>query len=322
MRFFTLYITLDVLEYLEVLELLSIFNYFKVKVLKFGGTSVGSVESLLNVKQIVTSQSQPVIVVVSALGGVTNQLIEMTRLAQSGSNDYESILEQVAQRHRDVIAGVVPQPMQGQCNAIVEQFIANLRSFYGTLALNRELPAVEQQRLADAIVCHGEVMSSAIVSCMIEGAVPHFAPNFIKTRECDGSHALEAELTRQLIANEWPTVEGIHVVQGFIADDADEHFKTNLGRGGSDYTAALIAAALHAECLEIWTDVDGFYDKDPRKHTDAQLLPSMTYAQAQELCDAGAKVIYPPTLRPVAELSIPVWVKNTFNLTAPGTCIH
>ena len=293
-----------------------------MKVLKFGGTSVGSVESLRNVKDIVKGQTQPVIVVVSALGGVTNQLIEMTRLAQEGNDAYLPILEQVADRHRQVIAGVVPELLQAQCNAIVAQFIDNLRSFYGTLALNRDMAPEEQHLLADAIVCHGEVMSSAIVSCMIEGSVPHFSPNFIKTRTFEGVHQLEADLTRQLIQNEWREgVEGVHVVQGFIAGDVDAEVKTNLGRGGSDFTAALIAAALHAECLEIWTDVDGFYDKDPRKHEDARLLPQMTYQLAQELCDAGAKVIYPPTLRPVAELGIPVWVKNTFNPTAPGTVI-
>lgn len=269
------------------------------------------------------SQTQPVIVVVSALGGVTNQLIEMTRLAQDGSDAYLPILEQVAERHRQVIAGVVPEQLQAQCNAIVAQFIENLHSFYGTLALNHDMAPQERQLLADAIVCHGEVMSSAIVSCMIEGAVPHFSPNFIKTRTVDGTHQLEAELTRQLIQDEWGKgIDGVHVAQGFIAGDVEAEVKTNLGRGGSDFTAALIAAALHAECLEIWTDVDGFYDKDPRKHEDARLLPQMTYRQAQELCDAGAKVIYPPTLRPVAELGIPVWVKNTFNPTAPGTVIR
>lgn len=294
-----------------------------MKVLKFGGTSVGSVQSLSHVREIVMGQQEPVIVVVSALGGVTNQLIEMTAMAQAGDQGYGSMLQQVAQRHSDVIAGVVPDAMQAQCREIVEQFISNLQSFYDTLAINRELEQGEQRLLADAIVCHGEVMSSAIVACMIDGAVPHFAPNFIKTRVQDGTHVLEADLTRQLIIREWKrTVRGVHVVQGFIADDADGHFKTNLGRGGSDYTAALIAAALHASCLEIWTDVDGFYDKDPRKHDDARLLPEMTYAQAQQLCDAGAKVIYPPTLRPVAELGIPVWVKNTFNPTAAGTVIR
>lgn len=294
-----------------------------MKVLKFGGTSVGSVESLRNVKDIVQGQTQPVIVVVSALGGVTNQLIEMSRLAREGSDAYLPILGQVAERHCQVITGVVPEQLQAQCNAIVAQFIENLRSFYGTLAINRGMAPQEQQLLADAIVCHGEVMSSAIVSCMIEGAVPHFSPNFIKTRTIEGVYQLEADLTRRLIQDEWRDgVEGVHVVQGFIAGDVDAEVKTNLGRGGSDFTAALIAAALHAECLEIWTDVDGFYDKDPRKHEDARLLPEMTYQQAQELCDAGAKVIYPPTLRPVADLGIPVWVKNTFNPTSPGTIIH
>ncbi len=312
--------TLDRLDHLEFLDVY--FNDTGMKVLKFGGTSVGSVESLRNVKNIVQGQTQPVIVVMSALGGVTNQLIEMTRLAQEGSDAYSPILEQVADRHRRVIEGVVPAPLQPQCNTIVEQFIENLRSFYGTLALNRDMPAQEQQLLADAIVCHGEVMSSAIVSCMIEGAVPHFSPNFIKTCTCDGKHQLEANLTRKLIRLEWQEgVEGVHVVQGFIAGDVEAQVKTNLGRGGSDFTAALIAAALQAECLEIWTDVDGFYDKDPRKYQDAQLIPQMTYTEAQRLCDAGAKVIYPPTLRPVADLGIPVWVKNTFNPTAPGTVI-
>lgn len=294
-----------------------------MKVLKFGGTSVGSVESLRNVKDIVLRQTQPVIVVVSALGGVTNQLIEMTRLAQEGDDAYTPILDQLANRHRQVITSVVPAALQPQCNAIVEQFIENLRSFYGTLALNRDMPAQEQQLLADAIVCHGEIMSSAIVACMIDDAVPHFSPNFIKTRTIDGKYQLDDDLTRQLIQREWHDgVEGVHVVQGFIAGDVEAQVKTNLGRGGSDYTAALIAAALRAQCLEIWTDVDGFYDKDPRKHDDARLLQQMTYQQAQQLCDAGAKVIYPPTLRPVAELGIPVWVKNTFNPTAPGTVIR
>lgn len=293
-----------------------------MKVLKFGGTSVGSVESLHSVKEIVEGQTQPVIVVVSALGGVTNQLIDMTRLAREGSEDYAPILEQVAQRHQQVIAGVVPESMQVQCNAIVAQFIDNLRAFYMTLQVNNPMADDQAQLLADAIVCHGEIMSSAIVSCMIDGAVPHFSPNFIKTRTVDGQHQLEEDLTRSLIQKEWAAaVKGVHVAQGFIAGDVDADVKTNLGRGGSDFTAALIAAALHAECLEIWTDVDGFYDKDPRKHDDARLLPQMTYDEAQRLCDAGAKVIYPPTLRPVAQLGIPVWVKNTFNPTAPGTMI-
>ncbi|MBR6283978.1 MAG: aspartate kinase [Muribaculaceae bacterium] len=295
-----------------------------MKVLKFGGTSVGSIESLRHVKEIVESCPGQVMVVVSALGGVTNQLIEMTNMSIARDTHYEALLEQVRQRHLDVIAGVVPEPLQGQCNTIVEQFIdGNLRSFYSMLCLNTDLREADIMRIKDAIVAHGEIMSSAIVSCLIQDAEPHFSPNFIKTHLVDGRHILDADLTRQLIAKELGNCLAQRVVmQGFIADDADTGHKTNLGRGGSDYTAALVAAALDAESLEIWTDVDGFMTADPRTHPEATVIPEMTYAQAQQMCDAGAKVIYAPTLHPVAERHIPVWVKNTFNPSAPGTVIN
>ena len=294
-----------------------------MKVLKFGGTSVGSVESLRNVKQIVEACPGQVMVVVSALGGVTNQLIEMTRLALAHDEHYDDILEQMRQRHLDVIAGVVPTRLQGQCNAVVEQFIdGNLRSFYSMLCLSSGLTEREVERVGDAIVAHGEIMSSAIVTCLIDGAEPRFSPNFIKTRSTGSGHRLDAELTRRLIIKELGNTSAQRsVMQGFIAGDADSDDKTNLGRGGSDYTAALVAAALQAECLEIWTDVDGFMTADPRTHPEATVIPEMTYAQAQQMCDTGAKVIYAPTLRPVAERHIPVWVKNTFNPAAPGTVI-
>lgn len=294
-----------------------------MKVLKFGGTSVGSAASLQNVKKIVEACPGQVIVVVSALGGVTNQLLDMTNRALDQDSSYEAILEQVRQRHLDTIAQVVPEAMQQQCNAIVEQFIDGLTSFYSMLFINRDLPADYIGTLRDAIVAHGEIMSSAIVSCLIDGAEPHFAPNFIKTRTVDGEHALQAELTERLIAQELGSSTARCIVtQGFIAEDEQTGHKTNLGRGGSDFTAALIAAALHAESLEIWTDVDGFMTADPRTHHDATVIDTMTYEQAQAMCDAGAKVIYAPTLRPVARLHIPVWVKNTFNPGARGTLIH
>ncbi|MBR1881557.1 MAG: aspartate kinase [Muribaculaceae bacterium] len=294
-----------------------------MKVLKFGGTSVGTVESLLNVKAIVESQTGQVIVVVSALGGVTNQLIAMTELAGKGNHSYNGILAQVEQRHLDVIAGVVPQAMQPTCRKIVKQFTTNLQSFYDTLAANQQLPEEERDMLADAIVCHGEIMSSAIVTMMIGGAEPAFSPNFIKTRDAHGERMLDAPATERLIVEHLGHSDmAVRVIQGFIAADAESGIKTNLGRGGSDFTAALVAAALNADSLEIWTDVDGFYDKDPRTHADAQLLAEMTYGEAQRLCDAGAKVIYAPTLRPVAEKHIPVWVKNTFNPQVTGTVIR
>lgn len=293
-----------------------------MKVLKFGGTSVGTAESLTNVKQIVTACKGQVIVVVSALGGVTNQLIQMADLAEAHSNEWESILEQVKARHMSVIDAVVPEDRQAQCKTVIEGFISEgLYSYYAMLYANNQLPPAYKEQLRDAIVSHGEIMSSAIVASMIDGAVPHYAPNFIKTKDVDYERILD-NASFELITKEFAgRLEQVHVTQGFIAEDSTDGKKTNLGRGGSDFTAALIAAALDAEALEIWTDVDGFMTADPRTNPDATVIPQMTYAQAQEMCEAGAKVIYTPTLGPVAFKHIPVWVKNTFNPSAVGTVI-
>ena len=293
-----------------------------MKVLKFGGTSVGTAESLTNVKQIVTACKGQVIVVVSALGGVTNQLIQMADLAEAHSDEWESILEQVKARHMSVIDAVVPDDRQAQCKTVIEGFISEgLYSYYAMLYANNQLPPAYKEQLRDAIVSHGEIISSAIVTSMIDGAVPHYAPNFIKTKDVDYERILD-NASFELITKEFGgRLEQVHVTQGFIAEDSTDGKKTNLGRGGSDFTAALIAAALDAEALEIWTDVDGFMTADPRTNPDATVIPQMTYAQAQEMCEAGAKVIYTPTLGPVAFKHIPVWVKNTFNPSATGTVI-
>lgn len=293
-----------------------------MKVLKFGGTSVGTAESLTNVKQIVTACKGQVIVVVSALGGVTNQLIQMADLAEAHSDEWESILEQVKARHMSVIDAVVPEDRQAQCKTVIEGFISEgLYSYYAMLYANNQLPPAYKEQLRDAIVSHGEIMSSAIAASMIDGAVPHYAPNFIKTKDVDYERILD-NASFELITKEFGgRLEQVHVTQGFIAEDSTDGKKTNLGRGGSDFTAALIAAALDAEALEIWTDVDGFMTADPRTNPDATVIPQMTYAQAQEMCEAGAKVIYTPTLGPVAFKHIPVWVKNTFNPSATGTVI-
>ena len=293
-----------------------------MKVLKFGGTSVGTAESLTNVKQIVTACKGQVIVVVSALGGVTNQLIQMADLAEAHSDEWESILEKVKARHMSVIDAVVPEDRQAQCKTVIEGFISEgLYSYYAMLYANNQLPPAYKEQLRDAIVSHGEIMSSAIVTSMIDGAVPHYAPNFIKTKDVDYERILD-NASFELITKEFGgRLEQVHVTQGFIAEDSTDGKKTNLGRGGSDFTAALIAAALDAEALEIWTDVDGFMTADPRTNPDATVIPQMTYAQAQEMCEAGAKVIYTPTLGPVAFKHIPVWVKNTFNPSATGTVI-
>ena len=273
-----------------------------MKVIKFGGTSVGTVQSLHNVKAIIDECQQQVIVVVSALGGVTNQLIQMTELAKRHDASYETLLNALKQRHADVIAGVVPEERQQECLGVVNTFIdEGLASFYAMLYANEELAPDFVERVSDAIVSHGEIMSSAIVASMIDGAVPHFSPNFIKTMDTATERILDAETTERLIGEEFDgRTERVHVTQGFIAADVETGVKTNLGRGGSDFTAALIAAALNAECLEIWTDVDGFMTADPRTDPTAEVIPVMTYEQAQRMCDAGAKVIYAPTIAPVA----------------------
>lgn len=292
-----------------------------MKVLKFGGTSVGTTESLLKVREIVSSQEGRVVVVVSAMGGVTNALIKMTELAIAKDSVYEATLQEIRSRHAKVIAEVVPGDRKSECESFVMSLIdENLASLLAMLCLN-EIPADIEKNISKTILSFGETLSSAIVTMMLD-AEPHYAPNFIKTNWSEGNDVLNAGLTNQLIAEEFgKSSADIIVTQGFIARDSKNERDTNLGRGGSDFTAALIAAALKAESLEIWTDVDGFLTADPRIVPNAKLVERMTYSQAESLCIGGAKVVYFPTITPVAEHHIPTWVKNTFNQFAKGTLI-
>mgnify|MGYP002853231569 CR=1 FL=1 len=294
-----------------------------MKVLKFGGTSVGSVEGLNNIKQIVNDNADSLIVVVSALSGVTNTLVEMTRLAASHDAGYEAMLPALVKRHEDIINVVVPREGRLSCMRVVNTFVnESLSNSLGVLMANTELSDELYEAVSDAIVSHGEILSSAIVSLMLKNSKPHFAPAFIHTTDENGSRIVDWASTEKHVIKEFAgDMTRVHVVQGFIAADSQTGVKTTLGRGGSDYTAAILAAILQADSLEIWTDVDGFYDSDPRTNPDARLIERMTYEQAQRLCDNGAKVIYPPTIAPVAMRGIDVWVKNTFNPTAPGTLI-
>ena len=294
-----------------------------MKVMKFGGTSVGSVESLLNLRDIVNAESKPVIVVVSAMGGFTNQLLAMCEQAQQRDISCLDTLEEARKRHHDAVDGVVIPAMRDQVHATIDRFIdESLKPYYLALATNPHMPVDEIERVCDAIVAHGEILSSAIVTGMFEDGVPHLSLNYMRTRPDAGGRILDWEETERLVKADFASLDGgVHVVQGFISRDKESGAVTNLGRGGSDYTAAILASLLDAGSLEIWTDVDGFMTADPRTHPDATVIPQMTYAQAQEMCDAGAKVIYPPTIAPVAMKHIPVWVKNTFNPAAPGTVI-
>ena len=294
-----------------------------MKVMKFGGTSVGSIESLRNLRDIVDAAPKPVLVVVSAMGGFTNQLLAMCEQAQQRDISCLDTLEQARQRHHEAIDGVVVESMRDEVHATIDRFIdESLKPYYLALATNPRMDVDEMQRLCDAIVAHGEILSSAIVTGMFEDGVPHLSLNYMRTRVDGAGRVLDWEEAERLVKADFSSMDGgVHVAQGFISRDKDSGDVTNLGRGGSDYTAAILAALLDAEALEIWTDVDGFMTADPRTHPDATVIPQMTYAQAQEMCDAGAKVIYPPTIAPVAMKHIPVWVKNTFNPAAPGTVI-
>jgi len=294
-----------------------------MKVMKFGGTSVGTVQSLLNLKNIVNAQARPVIVVVSAMGGFTNQLLAMCEQAQQRDISCMDTLEAARKRHHDAIDGVVIESMRDQVHATIDRFIdESLKPYYLALATNPHMPVDEIERVCDAIVAHGEILSSAIVTGMFEDGAPHLSLNYMRTVPDGSGRILDWEETQRLVNQDFADLDnGVHVVQGFISRDKETGDVTNLGRGGSDYTAAILASLLDAEALEIWTDVDGFMTADPRTHPDATVIPTMTYAQAQQMCDAGAKVIYPPTIAPVAIKHIPVWVKNTFNPSARGTVI-
>lgn len=203
----------------------------------------------------------------------------------------------------------------------LDSLLSELSSIYQGVYLIRDL---SPKSLA-AIASYGERLSSRIVSRLIPGSILHDARNFIKTERKHGKSVLDSDLTRQLVCEEFSGPQysdAINVVPGFISTDKESGEVTNLGRGGSDYTASIIAAALDAEALEIWTDVDGFMTADPRVIPTAYTINSLSYVEAMELCNFGAKVVYPPTIYPVCVKNIPILVKNTFNPDAAGTIIR
>ncbi len=289
-----------------------------MKVLKFGGTSVGSVDSILSVKRIVTSQTEPVVVVVSALGGITDRLIETSRLAMEGDMRYQEVFQFIVRRHEDVICGVMPSgPVRDALSIEVHGLLEELRSIYYGVYLIRD---ISSKTLA-TIVSYGERMSSRIVATVVDGARWYDSREVIRTEKKNGKNVLCAKVTNDLVRNTWKTIPQVSLMAGFISSDIDTGEVTNLGRGGSDYTAAIVAAVLDATVLEIWTDVDGFMTADPKVIGTAYVIDELSYVEAMELCNFGAKVIYPPTIYPVCLKNIPIRVKNTFNPDAPGTII-
>ncbi len=291
-----------------------------MKVLKFGGTSVGSVKSILSLKRIVENETkrQPVIVVVSALGGITDELINTAKVALRHDDLWKKEFDTMVDRHHKMIDTIITdnkkrEDLFNKVDSLFEQ----LRSIYFGVYLIHDLSVKTQ----DAIVSYGERLSSNIVATLIGGAKWFDARDFIKTERKNNKHTLDSELTYRLVRETFSDMPRISVVPGFISRDRDTDEITNLGRGGSDYTAAIIAAALDADVLEIWTDVDGFMTADPRIIKTAYTISELSYVEAMELCNFGAKVIYPPTIYPVCIKNIPILVKNTFNPEGPGTII-
>ena len=290
-----------------------------MKIMKFGGTSVGSVDSIQKVKQIVESEKDSVIVVVSALGGITDQLIRTATMATRSDIAYEAEFEGMVRRHDEMIQQVIPsgnkkRTLEKKIHALLDE----LKDIYQGLYLLKDISS----NMEDTVVSYGERLSSLIVGTLIEGAEVFDSRSFMKTERKHNKHLLDSELSEQLIRDTFKELSKISVVPGFIASDKATGRVTNLGRGGSDYTAAVIAAVLDASVLEIWTDVDGFMTADPKVISGAYAIEELSYVEAMELCNFGAKVVYPPTIYPAFHKNIPILIKNTFNPTAQGTIIR
>lgn len=284
-----------------------------MKVLKFGGTSVGTAENIRIVKSIVGSQNCDIIVVVSALGGITDKILTAARNASVGAGDFHKDLAEIKIRHEEVIQSLFNGT--GSIKNIVTELLDELEQILTGITLVGELTSKTLDRIAGI----GERISSHIVAQFI-GAKRFDSSEFIRTDSNFGKAAVDFNVTNKNIETVFDGFKGVVVVPGFISKNVKGEF-TTIGRGGSDYTAAIIAAALNVEILEIWTDVNGFMTADPRIISKAYTIPELTYSEAMELSHFGAKVIYPPTILPVYKKGIPILIKNTFEPENPGTRI-
>lgn len=285
-----------------------------MKVLKFGGTSMGSAKSINDVKKIILSYDKPVCAVVSAVSGVTDMLLKMASLASIGE-DYNEVFNTMKQKHEAIMA-----ELKISNNTTLTTEIESLNSHLTTILNGVSILKELSPRSMDIIQSFGEKYSSRFLSAIIEGAKLHDSTQLIKTERVGTRHQVIEDLTYHNIMAIKNNLANVNIFPGFISSDINGE-STTLGRGGSDYTAALLAAGLGADVLEIWTDVDGFMSADPRIISRAYKLDHLTYAEAMELSHFGAKVIYPPTILPVLKKNIPIYIKNTFNPTEVGTLI-
>ncbi|HZK93363.1 MAG TPA: bifunctional aspartate kinase/homoserine dehydrogenase I [Prolixibacteraceae bacterium] len=285
-----------------------------MKILKFGGTSVGSIENVRRIGEIVLNQQEKIVVVVSALGGVTDQLLAVAQQAASGVK-INGVLTSIRTRHEEMIKGLFNNEDSTKTIQALQPLFDELEKIVQGVTLIGELTP----KTLDKILGFGERLSSILISRYLNVQLIDSLA-VIRTDRTFGKANVDFELTYQLISEVCATINHFAVAPGFISSASDGSM-TTLGRGGSDYTAALFAAAVHADQLEIWTDVDGFMTADPRVISKAYTIPMLTYSEAMELSHFGAKVIYPPTILPVYQKSIPIHIKNTLNPDGEGTLI-
>lgn len=289
-----------------------------MKVYKFGGTSVGSKEGLANIKKIMDSEKEAV-VVVSAFSSITDSLFKCCSLAaEKDEKAYGDILNEIIERHHLVVEESVPVGRQAELLEKVDSLLEELSNILKGIFLIGEA----SQKSSETVVSYGERLSSIIVAELLENAVMVDSRNLIKTTPYFSRHIVDFAITNKLILDTLTEIKGKKIViPGFISMDRDTGNITNLGRGGSDYTASIIAAAISARELYIYTDVDGFMTADPRVIDNAYRIKSLSFIEAMELCNFGAKVIYPPTIFPAYNNNIPIIIKNTYNLECEGTYI-
>ncbi|NCC99302.1 MAG: bifunctional aspartate kinase/homoserine dehydrogenase I [Bacteroidia bacterium] len=287
-----------------------------MKVLKFGGTSVGSVENILKVKDIVFSVSEPVIVVVSAIGSVTDKLISTAKKASQGDSTYSENFKIIAEKHAEIINKVVPAAHLNEVERQVAIYLDELYNIYRNVYQSRKL---DESTLSSAL-SYGERISSYFMSFVLEAQL-FDAVNIIKTKVYHKKNILDKSKTYNNVQKAFVNTQQRSIIGGFIASDTSNDSITNLGRGGSDYTASIIAGALDASKLEIWTDVDGFMTADPHLVNNAYTIEELSYIEAMELSNFGARVLYPPTIYPAYERNIPILIKNTMKPSVKGTRI-
>lgn len=289
-----------------------------MKVMKFGGTSVGSATNIANVKKIIGTVEEPTVIVVSAFKGITDKLLLTSQMAASGDYSYEREFREIVEQHITVVAKLdIPEAKREKLSSEVDKYLEELRNiFKGVFLINDLSP-----KTSDKIVSYGERLSLLIVSYALSDFEVLDVTKLIKTDSAFGKHTPDMDVSNKLIQDAFVNSSKKVLVAGFISTCKTTGEITNLGRGGSDYTAAIFASALDANILEIWSDVDGFMSADPKVINNAHVIENMSFTEATELCNFGAKVIYPPTIFPVYHKNIPIRIKNTFKPDAPGTFI-